>query len=210
MRPSREHTRLPALPVLFAVLVGLSPACTDPAGPDAAVVQEVVVSPPSASVIVGRTLTLRAEVRNAAGEAMAEPRVSWASEDPNIATVSEDGVVTALNVGTVLIAASARGKDAFATVIVNAPAVGRIVVSPQNPRIEEGETVQLTATVYDQNTQVISSGIHVAWQSANTNRATVSSNGRVLGVRQGNVVVSATAGGKTGWTTVRVDDDDDH
>jgi alpha-amylase len=205
---SSGHTRLAASRAfVLAFLVCVGGCSNDPAGPGASPVEDIVVSPPTASVIVGGTLTLSAEVRNADGEVLQEPRVSWASEDTTIATVSTDGVVTARNIGTVLIAASARGKDAFATVIVNAPAVGHIVISPQNPRIEEGETVQLTATVYDANNQVLGAGIQVAWTSANTNRATVSSNGLVLGIRQGNVVVSATAGGKTGSTTIRVEDD---
>jgi uncharacterized protein YjdB len=195
--------------VVSALSLALAAGCSKtPAGPGADGVETVVVSPPQASVIVGATLSLSAEVHDANGQVMAEPRISWASEDTSIATVSQDGTVTGKRVGTVLIAASSRGKDAFATITVNAPAVGRVVVSPQNPRIVEGATVQLSATLYDVNNQVISAGVSVSWTSGNTARATVSSNGLVLGVRQGTVTISAIAGGKTGSTTIRIDEHD--
>ncbi|HEX6316249.1 MAG TPA: Ig-like domain-containing protein, partial [Gemmatimonadaceae bacterium] len=119
MRPFRD-TRLAALQSFaVALLLGGVGCSKDPAAPGASSIELIVVSPPAASVVVGGTLTLNAEVRDADGVVMQDARVSWASEDTTIASVSPDGVVTARNVGTVLIAASARGKDAFATVTVN-------------------------------------------------------------------------------------------
>jgi uncharacterized protein YjdB len=63
----------------------------------------------------------------------------------------------------------------------------------------------MTATVYDVNDRVMT-GVTVTWKSSNTKRATVDSNGLVRGIQDGNATITASAGGKSGSTTVRVDD----
>jgi uncharacterized protein YjdB len=194
-----------------AVVVLAIAACNkDAVSPDADDVGTIIVDPPSASVMVGSSLALTAEVLDASGQALPSVRVSWTSEDSTIAHVSQSGIVTGLRAGTVRIAASSWGKDAIATITVQPgsivlPAVARIVITPTNPRIDEGETIQLTATVLDASDRVIT-GLTVTWSSANTSRATVDNSGLVRGINQGNVAISASAGGKTGSTNVRVGD----
>lgn len=187
-------------------------ACdNDAINPDIDAVNSVVVAPSAASVQVGSSVALSADVLDANGEEIPSLRVSWASEDSSIAEVSQSGIVTGLKVGTVLIAASARGHDAVATITVNPaltvlPRVSRIVIAPSNVRIDEGTTIQLTATLLDENGGVIT-GMTVTWSSSNTNRATVDQTGLVRAIDDGNVTITASAGGKTGTTTIRVDDD---
>jgi uncharacterized protein YjdB len=83
--------------VVRLVAAVLMAACsTDSLGPGAASVESVVVAPTTATVAVGANLTLNAEVRDADGTVLASQRVSWASEDPSIAEVSQSGVVTGL------------------------------------------------------------------------------------------------------------------
>lgn len=135
---------------------------------------------------------------------ISSPHVSWASADASIAEVSPLGIVSGRKAGTVLIAASSQGKDAFASITVTNQSIGKIIVTPANPRIKEGQTVQLIATAYDATNHVIP-GVTVTWSSSNTNRATVSSAGLVLGIQDGVVTITASAGGKSGSTTVRID-----
>ena len=179
------------------------------ASPDGLAVDSIVVAPQTASVQVGSSLSLTAEVLDASGEVLPSVDVTWASEDGSIAVVSRDGIVTGVRAGTVRIAASSWGKNAIATIVVSPsltvlPGVGRIVITPTNPRIKEGESVQLTATVLDVDARVIS-GMTITWSSANTSRATVDNTGLVRGVSSGTVSISAYAGGKSGSTTVRVE-----
>ena len=159
--------------------------------------------------MVGSSLSLTAEVFDASGDVLPAASVTWASEDNSIALVSQEGIVTGRKSGTVLIAASSWGKNAVATITVNPsvtvfPEVGRIVIAPTNPRIDEGQSVQLRATVLDVEDRAIT-GMTVTWSSSNTNRATVDDSGLVRGISNGTVTITAAAGGKTGTTTVRVE-----
>lgn len=78
-------------------------------------------------------------------------------------------------------------------------------MTPTNPRIDEGEKIQLTATAYDAANNVIP-GVTFTWTTSHPNRATVTSTGLVTGVNNGNATITASAGGKSGSTTVRVED----
>jgi uncharacterized protein YjdB len=189
--------------LISAGLVAIAACSKNTVGP-AAGVDTVFVAPETATVSVGATLTLNAEVRDADGNLITSPHVSWASADASIAAVSPLGVVTGHKVGTVMIAASAQGKDAFASITVTNQSIDKILVTPANPRIREGRTVQLIATAYDATNHVIPS-VTVTWSSSNTNRATVSSTGLVLGIQDGTLTITASARGKSGSTTVRVD-----
>jgi uncharacterized protein YjdB len=201
---------LPRAVCFGAVLFTVLGACgRDAASPDGTDVDAVHVTPATASLQVGSSLSLTASVLDASGEVIPSLQVAWTSEDSSIAQVSQSGVVTGLKAGTVRIAASAWGKDAVATITVTPaftmlPAVGRIVITPKDPRINEGQTIQLTATVLDVEDRVIT-GLTITWSSSNTNRATVTNTGLVRGITSGTANISASAGGKTGSTSVRVE-----
>ena len=185
-------------------------ACDNgPANPDGGAVASIVVAPQTASVSVGSNLSLTADVLDASGDILTSAGVTWTSEDTSIAPVTQDGIVTGRQAGTVRIAASSWGKNAVATITVNPaltvlPAVGKIVIAPSNPRIKEGESIQLTATVLDVADRVIT-GMTITWSSSNTSRATVDNTGLVGGISSGTANIIASAGGKTGSTTVRVE-----
>jgi uncharacterized protein YjdB len=135
---------------------------------------------------------------------MVNASVTWSTSNTSVATVSSSGVVTGVGTGSATITARSGTATGTATVTVSQPPIHHVTVTPSNPRIKEGETVQLTATAYDASNNVIT-GIAFTWTSSNTNRATVSQTGLVTARQDGNVTISATAGGKTGSTTVRID-----
>lgn len=79
-----------------------------------------------------------------------------------------------------------------------------ITVSPSAQELSSlGETLQLTATVLDQNGQTIA-GAAVTWASDDASIATVSASGVVTAVENGSVTVTAMSGSATGSTTVTV------
>ena len=164
----------------------------------------VTVAPSTATVPVGNSTTLNATVRDGSSNIMVNASVSWSTSNSAIATVSNSGVVTGVAVGSATITARSGTASGTATITVSQPPIHHITVTPPNPRIKEDQTIQLTATAYDASNNVIT-GVQFSWSSSNTNRATVSSTGLVRALNDGNVTISASAGGTTGSTTVRID-----
>jgi serine/threonine protein kinase len=76
------------------------------------------VRPAQVAVSVGGAVQLTAARKSAGGLTMPGTAVSWASTEPELASVSEDGLVTALAVGTAVITCTAEGASATATVTV--------------------------------------------------------------------------------------------
>jgi hypothetical protein len=86
-----------------------------------------------------------------------------------------------------------------------APVVTTVAVTSPAPSVLIAETLQLAATVRDQNGAVMA-GKTVTWNSSNPAVATVSASGLVLGLAAGSVTVTASVDGKSGSTSVSVVD----
>lgn len=75
------------------------------------------VSPENASVAVGSSLNMKAEVKPA-GSSM--PKLVWSVSDTNLATIDQNGVLTAVNTGTVTVkAVSATNSAMYDSAIIN-------------------------------------------------------------------------------------------
>ncbi len=193
-----------AFSIAAGAVVALLVACSrDALGPDTGPVESVAVEPSTATVAVGANLSLNAEVRDANGAVITSQRVSWASEDASIAEVSTSGVVTGRKVGSVLIAASARGKDAFSRVTVNPTPVAAVRLSTANRSMMVGQTFQLTAEALDGEGQVLS-GRPITWATSAPTVATVTENGLVNAVAPGGAIITAASEGKIAVASITV------
>jgi uncharacterized protein YjdB len=166
-------------------------------------VASVSVAPSSANVNVAWTITLTATARDALGNVVSGAPITWSTSNANIATVSSSGVVTGVAVGTVTITARYGTVSGTAAVTVQPAPVDRVVVTPVNPTIDEGKTVQLTATLYDAQNHVLT-GRTVTWSSADPTKVSVNNSGLASGLRKGTVTITASSGGKSGTTNVKV------
>src|SRR4029078_13420846 len=72
-------------------------------------VTSVTISGPSTGVQVGQTLQLTATAKDAGGAAVSGATFTWSSADQNIATVTTDGLVTAVAQGQTQISATSEG-----------------------------------------------------------------------------------------------------
>ena len=85
------------------------------------------------------------------------------------------------------------------------PVPTTITISPASATLQSlGETVELTATVQDQNGQTMT-GVTVTWASQDNAVATVDGNGLVTAAGNGAVVVQASVGSVEGTADVTVD-----
>ena len=138
----------------------------------------------------GQTRQLAATV----SPANALPVVAWGSSDPDVATVSEDGLITAKGYGTATITATTTdgsNKSATCSVTVTAPfLVTGVSLSQTSLTFSALNTTQtLTATVTPSN----ATNKTLTWTSSNTSVATVSSNGVVTSKGNGTATITAKA-----------------
>ncbi|HEV8364084.1 MAG TPA: Ig-like domain-containing protein, partial [Gemmatimonadaceae bacterium] len=186
----------------LACLLGAM-SCGGALEPDADGVDRIVLTPTSASVEAGATVTLNALVLDAAGNAMRERKVNWASENSSIATVSQSGVVTGVSSGVVDVAASSGGKSASATITVTARPVSLVRVTPGSATIAVTGSITLQAEALDASGAPVL-GRPIAWASSNETVAVVSATGVVAGIATGSVTISATIDNRTGTASITV------
>jgi uncharacterized protein YjdB len=169
-------------------------------------VASVSLNPTSASLSVAATTTLSATARDANGTAIPGAPISWSSDKPATAAVSQSGVVTGLLPGSATITASSGGKTATATITVSLAPVATVTVTPSSLNLRDRNnqrTGQLTATTRDALGNIVTGRV-VTWTSSNTNIATVNQSGTVTAQARGNATITATSEGKTGTASVNV------
>ena len=81
--------------------------------------------------------------------------------------------------------------------------VADLVLSHTSATVVVGDTLRITAAMYDANGDVLS-GRSVSWSSADTTVATVDTEGLVTGMAEGTTTVAATSEGISASTTVTV------
>lgn len=110
----------------------------------------------------------------------ADKTVTWTSSKENVATVDENGCVTAKGVGTAIITATSNYNSAIScscTVIVSDPIqkIESIKLKGLPGRIKVGSNFKLTAITSPSN----ATNKKVTWKSSNKKYATVTSSGTV-------------------------------
>ena len=166
-------------------------------------VATVDVAPATANVTVGGTVQLVATPKDANGAPLSGRTVSWSSSNTGVASVTGSGLVTGAGAGSATITATSEGKSGTSAITVTFVPVVSVAVTPASASVNEGRTVQLTATPKDGNGNPLS-GRAVAWVSSNTTVATVSSSGLVTGNVAGTTTITATSEGQSGTSTITV------
>lgn len=176
---------------------------SDVAAPTTGEVKRIALSPSADTLEVGSKSTLRATVLGGSGDTLAGRTLFWNSENPDIATVSDQGVVTAVAPGTARIAASAEGVSGLATVHVSPKAVRSIVITPSSLQLRVGQSARLQAATYDGNGNQLT-GRSVSWSSNNTRVANVDNSGQVTAGGIGSATITAASGNASSTARVTV------
>ena len=159
-----------------SVATGLSATCTVTVG-------AVTLSKTTAAIEKGKTTTLTPKVYPSTLE---DKSVTWTSSDTKIATVSSTGKVKGIKYGTATITCTSNATGLSATCTVT---VGKVVIGVSEVTIKKSRTVTLIATVYPSTLTDRS----VTWESSDTRIATVSSGGKVKGIKAGTVTITCTS-----------------
>ncbi len=150
------------------------------------------------TVKVGNTIQLTA---NVAPDDATDKTVTWESSDPEKATVDQTGLVTGVAEGEVTITAKAGEQSGTLTVTVTPAKIEVESVKIEGAtEVRVGESIPLSAVITPRNATEKT----VSWTSSDQTKATVSETGRVTGVAEGQVTITATVDGKSATYNVTV------
>ncbi len=117
-------------------------------------------------------------------------KVKWSTSDSTVATVSSEGVVSAVGGGSAVITATCGKVSDECNVTVTEVYAKSIVLSEEQLNLPLGRSATLTGTVMPEDTY----NKTIVWTSSNEQVATVSSAGVVSSTGVGTAVIKATCG----------------
>ncbi|PSM31767.1 ATP-dependent DNA ligase [Haliangium sp. UPWRP_2] len=190
-----------------ATLNGVRSKITVTASPASLV--SIAITPANPSISKGTSQAFVATGTYSDGKtANLTEQVTWATENPAVATITARGVASGVAVGSTAVSASYSGQTANTQLTVTAAALVSLAVTPMNPSLGKGASQALTATgtFSDQSTQDLTA--QVSWSSTDMAVATISnamgSQGLAMAVGIGTTTLSATLMGKSGSTKLTV------
>ncbi|MDR1800606.1 MAG: Ig-like domain-containing protein [Lachnospiraceae bacterium] len=129
-------------------------------------------------------------------ETVIDKAVSFSSSNEAVASINMLGRISALSVGTAIIVVQAGEVEKEIQIAVKSPEttpfvpVTNIEVVGLKDTLKVDETIELSATVLPQN----ATNKDIVFSSSNNTIATVSSNGQIKGIAQGQAVITASVG----------------
>lgn len=123
--------------------------------------------------------------------------ITWASSDSNVVTVN-NGIIKAINYGTAEVIVKCGTLKSIIKVNVRIP-VSNVLMSSSEINLIIGEQSLITSTVQPDN----ATNKNITWSSSDETIATVM-NGTITGISKGTAIITATAEGVSGSTTVNV------
>ncbi len=147
----------------------------------------ITVNPTSLTLDEGATATLTHTISPAnAGNV----NVTWSSSNTAIASVDQNGEVTAIQEGTATISVLTEDGNFSATSIItvvkSAISVTAINITPESATLDEGESLRLTAEIVPTD----ATNVTVLWSSNNGSIATVSPTGVVTAIQEGTAIIT--------------------
>ena len=151
--------------------------------------KKATLSGGQASIVANHTVQLTAQM----DPTNSTDKIQWSVSNPSVATVDEDGLLTALQPGTVQVTGTVKATETGSrglsvsgifTVIENIPATS-ITLDQTELNLKEGESKVLTASLEPANNTE-----QIIWSSSDEKIATVTQTGKVQAVSKGTAVIS--------------------
>jgi len=130
--------------------------------------------------------------------------VTWTSSSAAAATITAQGLAASVAAGSTTIKATFGSVSGSTGLTVSTAHLVSITISPANPRISKGTSIKFTASGSFSDGSVATNLSGISWKSNHPNIASVRGSGIAHGKKGGSVIISATASGITGTTTLTV------
>jgi trimeric autotransporter adhesin len=164
----------------------------------------VRISPAAGTIRVAEDRQLLAAATDSADAEIPDASFEWSSSAPRTASVDEQGTVTGVTPGTATIRASTvAGPYGESTIVVQAPPIDRVVVTPERVDLSVGSAQRFTARLLHADGRELQDR-QVSWSTDNVAVASSDSGGRVTARRPGSTPVMATSENSSGTARVSV------
>lgn len=164
-------------------------------------VVDIALDPAEVTIVVPRTATVVATVVPA--NATNKPTLSWSTADASIATVTNEGVITAVAPGTVDVIVSGGNHSSVCkvTVIPDNKPTTEIVLSETSLKLPLGGSKVLEYTLFPTDHTDLPT---ISWSSDKPNIASVDQNGKVTATGEGDAIITAAYGNVKATCAVNV------
>lgn len=181
--------------LFLAAAIQVAPAQTAPA--------QVLISPERAEIEVTETAQLTLTARDGAGRTLSDVLVRWIASTPELASVDQSGVVTALNPGMAKITAVVGGTPTSVSVVIRAlpPAELRASVGTDMPYA--GQVVPVRVAAFNRLGEPVDDP-ELTWTSSNASVAAVDPAGLVFARSAGSATISVSGAGVLTDTEIQV------
>lgn len=168
------------------------------------------ISPVSTSVPIGSTIQFTSATLDQYGDSISASTTSWQSSNANVASISNDGLASALSAGTTTIIAVNDGIASSIDLTVTAAStteengtttVTGIAISPANPTAYIGTPISFS--IKDQNSNNVSSTTF--WEKSGNIGSISSTTGLFTPSATGTGIITARLGNLIATTTITVD-----
>ena len=193
-----KNTRAPLLLALFLTALPVFYACEK--AQEQILVESISVNKTTVELVEGEGVTLTAKI---APSNATNKNISWKSDNALVASVDQNGTITAIKAGkaTISVISEDGGKSATCAVTVKAKVinVSSVTLNKTSVSLKVGETITLEATVNPSD----ATDKTVSWSSSDEDIAIVS-NGVVTAKKVGTAPITAKAGDKTATCVITV------
>ena len=163
-------------------------------------------------MLVGATVPHVARVRDASGAEQRDASLRWTTSDPNVASVNQFGVMTAVRPGPVTVRVVSGTLSAERRYVVEANPVKSLTLSITADQPKTGEVVEVQAMAFDANGMKVPNVPYLYTFTAAVEDSAVSQiapaeldqKGRFVAQRAGDYQIIAVAPGLVAHRTVRV------
>ena len=153
----------------------------------------LVIAPEGIRLVPGQSVLLEAHAFSAAGDPRGDiPR--WRSSASRIATVNQDGLVTAVAAGRVTISARVDGAEKTTSIDVLATPIASLELQPASVTARQGDVVRFKVVARDRAGRPIA-GLAPSW-TFSPGKGAIDHDGAFVGYEAGKYIVNATLGSR--------------